>query len=120
MLETAGTTDGELVQRLMFACLQRDPEATPEEVAALIRYKAAQLRNSDVRNLAGLLAVAVPKCYEGPLVARWRQEKALQSGSAPPVFWDVEEVRKLAQDPSAAPEDREFARQVMSLEEGKS
>jgi hypothetical protein len=120
MLEAAGTTDAELVHRLMFACLQRDPEATPEEVAALVRYKAAQLRKSEVRNLAGLLAIAVPKCYEGPLVARWRQERALQSGNALPPFWDAEEARRLAQDSSATPEDREFARQVISQGEGKS
>jgi hypothetical protein len=101
--------DDDAVRQVVERCRQVDQAATAQEIIYFARMKIAQHRNMrSVRNAIGLLIDAVPKCFEGTMIAEYRAH----------VRQRTEEGREVAKsildDPNASEEDRTLARSMLS------
>lgn len=113
--------DDDALRTLWGKCTQYAPDCTVEEVEYCFDLKARQIltRGKTVNNPVGIMLWAVPKCFEGAaaLHLAYRQQKQaeeeLRRKAEADYKQQMEEYRRLAQDPSTNPEDREFYEDVL-------
>jgi hypothetical protein len=116
------TFDDDALYSLWSKCVQQAPDCTAEEVEYCLQLKAQQLlgRGKTVTNPIGLMLAAVPRCFEGPsgLHLAFREQKRAQEElrrQAEAEFKrQIDEYRRLAQDPSTSPEDRAWYEELIS------
>ena len=83
-LSSYGTTDDDVVTKLLEACRHYAPDCLESEIVHYIHEKGEliQRRESRVYNPIGFLMTAVPKCFSGEGLKKYReQEKANQEGA---------------------------------------
>lgn len=115
------TVDDDAVRQILAACRRGSPECTPEEIDMLARTKLPLIKSGKVDNPAGLLIRTVPRFFENhgsialqqlrEATRKRREEEERRTREL------REQQQKILDDPNATDEDREWARQMLELEE---
>lgn len=76
-IERAGAhADAAGVRKILAACRQHVPDATPEEAAYFVPEAIAKMRGTPIKSVVGYLLTALPQYFEGPPFKRWRVQQS--------------------------------------------
>ncbi len=114
------SVDDDLVVQLIKACRQQKAEASIEDIRGFVDLKLLQA-GADVKNLAGYLLIAVPKCFTGEFYRQYqaqRQQAREQADQQARIERQANdstrvEMERILGDPSASEEDKRFARRII-------
>jgi hypothetical protein len=106
--------DTPAAEKLVHGCRRNDPTASLEEIAHFTELKIDQLkRQQNIRNIIGLLIVAVPQCFvalASPL-QEYRRERAAKRTR------EVEAARAIISESDADDESRRWAERILRQSE---
>jgi hypothetical protein len=125
-LEKYTSTDESGIKTLIQKVKDNAPDATWEELEHFIQEKGEVLKRVKItRSSFGFLLNAIPKCFESPSFQIWRQgrevaaqaEQILQERSEQ--FLEVQHLRAVLINPTASPEEKHAAKEILeALGEG--
>jgi predicted transcriptional regulator len=99
-LKAYGTVDDDATTRLLRDCRSQSPDCTEEEILHFIQEKGrlTKLRDSRIQNPIGFLIDAVPKCFAGESLKRYRQmsesQQAEDQGLMPTIAEQIESLER--------------------------
>jgi hypothetical protein len=115
------TADDDVVHQLLSDSRSVHAGATVEEILDFVRLKLTQVSPDRIRNTAGYLLTAVPKCFDGEFYDRYRrermevQEEALRQmeRAKQAELQTAVEMRRILDDPQSTEQDRLFAQRIL-------
>ena len=105
--------DDDAAHRIISRCQNTDHTATADEIAMFAETKVRQLaKRRNIENWPGMLMAAVPAYFDPPAteLARYRAGKRQEREEK------ERTAHQILQDPQAAEQEREWARQLLSGE----
>ncbi len=126
-LSEYGDDDDDVALQLLSQCREVAPDCTIPEVVHFIHQKGALIRrdrNQKITNPMGFLLTAVPKCFAGETLERYRrgeknrqeEERAFHERQEAEIALWRRDQEAILNDPGASEEDKRFARRILGVE----